>query len=148
MTAVTESHMSLRRLSFYLLLSGSASLYLLDPFVRISSKNLLPSDLLFVASVAFLLLSFDNFLRFESEMVNFAALKPFAVFLMAATLGFLLTALRHSVSPAFHVASLAQLMFSFLLLGPLVLVHKEDVFKAQTLWNVHLWLIPFAGLLS
>jgi O-antigen ligase len=137
-----------KQFSFYLLLAGSAALYLLDPFVRISSKNVLPSDVFFVASGMFLLLSYKNFLHFESEILNFSGTKPFVIFAMAATLGLLISDLRHSVSLTFHFASVAQLLFSFVLLGPLIFVHKTDLRKAQVLWNVHLCLIPFAGLLS
>jgi hypothetical protein len=140
--------MNARRMSFYLLLAGSAALYLLDPFIRISSKNLLPSDVFFVASATLLMFSYNNFLRFEAELTGFPGMKPFAVFLLASTFGFLVTALRNSVSPGFHLASAAQFIFSFVLLGPLVLAHKDDLSNARRLWAVHLWLIPFAGLLS
>lgn len=140
--------MSVRRVSFYLLWAGSVALYLLDPFIRISSKNLLPSDLFFIASAMFLMFSYDNFLRFEQELTAFPGMKPVAVFLLASTLGFVFASLRRSVSPGFHVASAAQFIFSFALLGPLVLAHKDDLPNARRLWTVHLWLIPFAGLLS
>ena len=140
--------MNARRVSFFLLLAGSVALYLLDPFIRISSKNLLPSDIFFVASATFLMFSYKNFLRFETELTSFPGMNAFAVFLLASMLGFLITALRRSVSPGFHLASAAQLVFTFVLLGPLVLAHKNDLSDAKKLWLVHLWLIPFAGLLS
>src|ERR1700730_12893395 len=140
--------MNARRVSFYLLLAGSVALYLLDPFIRISSKNLLPSDIFFVASATFLMFSYRNFLRFETELTRVPGMNAFAVFLLASMLGFLITALRRSVSPGFHLASAAQLVFTFVLLGPLVLAHKNDLSDAKKLWLVHLWLIPFAGLLS
>jgi hypothetical protein len=137
-----------RRLSFYLLLAGSVALYLLDPFIRISSKNLLPSDVLFVASATFLMFSYKSYLRFETELTSFPGMNAFAAFLLASMFGFLITALRRSVSPGFHFASAAQLVFTFVLLAPLVLAHKNDLSDAKKLWLVHLWLIPFAGLLS
>jgi O-antigen ligase len=140
--------MNARRISLYLLLAGSVALYLLDPFIRISSKNLLPSDVLFVASAMFLMFSFNNFLRFEAELTSFPGMSAFATFLLASMFGFLFTSLHRSVSPSYHVASAAQLVFSFVLLGPLVLAHKNDLSDAKKLWLVHLWLIPFAGLLS
>jgi O-antigen ligase len=140
--------MNARRVSLYLLLAGSVALYLLDPFIRISSKNLLPSDVLFVASALFLMSSYKNFLRFETELTSLPGMNAFAAFLLASMFGFLITSLRRSVSSSFHFASAAQLVFTFVLLGPLVLAHKNDISDAKKLWLVHLWLIPFAGLLS
>jgi hypothetical protein len=140
--------MNPRRLSFYLLWAGSVALYLLDPFIRISSKNLLPSDILFVASAMFLMFNYKDFLRFEKELTSFPGTTAFAAFLLASMFGFLVTSLRRSASTGFEFASAAQLVFSFALLGPLVLAHKNDVSDAKKLWLVHLWLIPCAGLLS
>lgn len=140
--------MNARRVSFYLLMAGSVALYFLDPFVRISSKNLLPSDVLFVTSAMFLMFSYKDYLRFETELISFPGMYAFGAFLLASVFGFLVTSLRRSVSTSFEFASAAQLVFSFVLLGPLVLAHKNDIRDAKKLWLVHLWLIPFAGLLS
>src|ERR1700704_6995705 len=99
--------MNARRASFYLLLVGSVALYLLDPFIRISTKNLLPSDILFVASAMLLMFSYKSFLRFETELISLPGMSAFAVFLLASMFGFLITSVRRSVSPSFHLASAA-----------------------------------------
>lgn len=147
-TAYNSGAALARRLSFYSLIAGSIALYLADPFIRITDKNFLPSDAIFLLSAILLMFSYHNGVRFELEMTSYPGLKPFLVFLAAAMFGFLLTALRRPVSPTFHLSSIVQLLFTFLLLCPLVLFHKDSIEKARRLWSVHLWLIPFAGLLS
>jgi hypothetical protein len=129
-------------------MAASVALYLLDPFLRITSRDFLPSDVLFILSFLLLLSSELGPGRFTQELSENPGILAFWLFILAAFIGFLFTAMQRPVVQSFHFFSAMQLVFVFVLLYPLVQVHKNDISKAQKLWSVHLWLIPFAGLLS
>jgi O-antigen ligase len=127
---------------------GSASLYVFDPFVRITAKNLLPSDVCFMASALAWFFSFPNFLAWEKELRHYPGLTPFILYLCAATFSFMVTAMRTRAVPEFHVFSVLQLGFILLVLCPTILANKREYSDTQKLWLVPMCLIPFAGILS
>jgi O-antigen ligase len=142
------SIMRARQISFFFLMLGSSSLYVVDPFLRITAKNLLPSDVCFVASAIALFFSFPNFLAWEKELWNYPGLTPFILYLCAATFGFMVTAIRTRAVPEFHVFSVLQLGFILLVLCPTILANKREYSNTQKLWLVPMCLIPLAGILS
>jgi hypothetical protein len=138
----------MRKASLYLLLGGSIAFYLLDPLVKVADKNFLPSDIFFIMSALVLFLDDSGFSRFRKELMGNVAMGPFLVFIVASLVGFLINASERAVNPGYYFFSALQLIFNFVLLYPLVQSHKDDILNAKKLWSVHLYLIPFAGLLS
>jgi hypothetical protein len=135
------------RLSFALLVIASVAMFF-DTIVRISARNFLFSDLFLLLSVFVLVLDRCGRSAFLTEAFRSPITVPIGIFLASALFGVTVHATDPGINPVSTFLAIAQLIFVFLVMGPLIFVHARNETHLRRLWTVQILMIALAGSLS